>query len=71
MFDRLTRDACFLFGLEKAGVEFLAADMPYANRLAIGVMALVAGRRPVRPPPAPKPHWPRLRHAARSWATHG
>ncbi|TPG45986.1 recombinase family protein [Roseomonas nepalensis] len=40
--DRLARDAHFLLGLEKAGVEFLAADMPHANRLTIGVMALVA-----------------------------
>ncbi len=40
--DRLARDALFLLGLEKAGVEFVAADMPYANRPNIGVMALVA-----------------------------
>ncbi|WP_242662318.1 recombinase family protein [Teichococcus deserti] len=40
--DRLARDAHFLLGLEKAGIEFIAADMPYANRLTIGVMALVA-----------------------------
>jgi DNA invertase Pin-like site-specific DNA recombinase len=40
--DRLARDAHFLLGLEKAGVEFVAADKPYANRLTIGVMALVA-----------------------------
>ena len=40
--DRLARDAHFLLGLEKAGVEFVAADMPYANRLTTGVMALVA-----------------------------
>src|SRR5215468_7381243 len=26
--DRLSRDAHFLLGLEKAGVEFVAADMP-------------------------------------------
>jgi DNA invertase Pin-like site-specific DNA recombinase len=40
--DRLARDAHFLLGLEKAGIEFVAADMPYANRLTVGVMALVA-----------------------------
>ena len=40
--DRLTRDAHFLLGLEKAGVEFIAVDMPSANRLTVGIMALVA-----------------------------
>ena len=29
--DRLSRDAHFLLGLEKAGVEFVAADMPNAG----------------------------------------
>jgi Resolvase, N terminal domain len=28
--------------LEKAGVEFVAVDMPHANRLTVGIMALVA-----------------------------
>jgi DNA invertase Pin-like site-specific DNA recombinase len=40
--DRLSRDAHFLLGLQKAGVEFIAVDMPHANRLTVGVMALVA-----------------------------
>jgi len=40
--DRLSRDAHFLLGLDKAGVEFVAADMPNANRLTVGIMALVA-----------------------------
>jgi len=40
--DRLSRNAHFLLGLEKAGVDFVAADMPNANRLTVGIMAMVA-----------------------------
>src|SRR5215213_8201786 len=40
--DRLSRDAHFLLGLEKAGVDFVAADMPTANQLTVGIMAMVA-----------------------------
>ena len=40
--DRLSRDAHFLLGLDRAGVEFVAADMPAANRLTVGIMAMVA-----------------------------
>lgn len=40
--DRLSRDAHFLLGLQKAGVQFVACDMPDANTLTIGIMALVA-----------------------------
>ncbi len=40
--DRLSRDAHFLIGLERSGVEFVACDNPKANRLTIGILALVA-----------------------------
>jgi len=40
--DRLSRNASFLLNLQEAGVEFVCADMPAANKLTIGIMALVA-----------------------------
>jgi DNA invertase Pin-like site-specific DNA recombinase len=40
--DRLSRNAHFLLGLKEAGIEFIAADMPTANRLTVGIMAMVA-----------------------------
>ena len=40
--DRLSRDTQFLLGLERADVEFVAADMPNANRLTVRLMAVIA-----------------------------
>ena len=40
--DRLSRNATFLMSLRDAGVEFVAVDLPNANRLTVGIMALVA-----------------------------
>lgn len=40
--DRLSRDAHFLLGLQEAGIDFACADMPTANRLTVGIMAMVA-----------------------------
>lgn len=40
--DRLSRNAAVLLTLRDAGVRFLACDMPQANDLTIGIMALVA-----------------------------
>jgi DNA invertase Pin-like site-specific DNA recombinase len=40
--DRLSRDAHFLLVLQKAAVRFVAADMPEANEMVVGIMAVVA-----------------------------
>ena len=41
-FDRLSRDAHFLLGLQKAGIKFIAADNPQSNQLTLGILAIVA-----------------------------
>ncbi|WP_297767779.1 recombinase family protein [uncultured Roseovarius sp.] len=40
--DRLSRNAAFLLTLQASGVRFVACDMPEANDLTVGIMALVA-----------------------------
>jgi DNA invertase Pin-like site-specific DNA recombinase len=40
--DRLSRNVHFLSGLMEAGVDFVACDMPQANRLTLHVLAAVA-----------------------------
>jgi DNA invertase Pin-like site-specific DNA recombinase len=40
--DRLARNVHFISGLMESGVEFLAVDMPEANRLTIHILAAVA-----------------------------
>ncbi len=40
--DRLSRDPVFLLSLRDAGIDFVAVDLPNANRMTVGVMALVA-----------------------------
>lgn len=40
--DRLSRNAAFLLQLQDSGVRFIAADMPDACHLTVGILALVA-----------------------------
>lgn len=40
--DRLSRNAAFLLQLQDSGVKFVAADMPEACHLTVGILALVA-----------------------------
>ena len=41
-FDRLSRNAAFLLTLRESGANFTAADMPDANELTVGLMAILA-----------------------------
>lgn len=40
--DRLSRNAAFLLNLKEAGVDFVAADMPDATEMTVGILAVVA-----------------------------
>ena len=40
--DRLARNVHFVSGLMESGVDFVAADMPFANRLTVHILAAVA-----------------------------
>jgi DNA invertase Pin-like site-specific DNA recombinase len=40
--DRLSRNAAFLMTLRDSGVDFVAADLPEANTVTVGVMAVIA-----------------------------
>ncbi|HRT06896.1 MAG TPA: recombinase family protein [Candidatus Paceibacterota bacterium] len=42
--DRLSRNAAFLLQLQDSGVDFVACDMPNADKLSIGIIALLAQR---------------------------
>jgi len=40
--DRLARNVAFVSGLMESGVDFMAADMPEANRLTVYILEAVA-----------------------------
>jgi hypothetical protein len=63
--DRLSWYAHFLLGLQRGAVGFVAADMPQANELTVGILAVVAQaeRKVISDPP-----WRQPRRGERSWA---
>lgn len=42
--DRLSRNAAFLLQLQESGVDFVACDCPNADKLSVGIIALLAQR---------------------------
>ncbi|WP_454020424.1 recombinase family protein [Azospirillum sp. Marseille-Q6669] len=40
--DRLARSVAFIANLMESGVEFIAADMPYANKLTVHILSAMA-----------------------------
>jgi DNA invertase Pin-like site-specific DNA recombinase len=40
--DRLSRNLAFIAALMESGIEFVAVDMPFANKLTIHILAAVA-----------------------------
>lgn len=40
--DRLSRKTSFIFKLRDAGIDFIACDMPNANKVTVGIMAVLA-----------------------------
>lgn len=40
--DRLSRDAEFIFSIQKSRIKFIVAEMPEANDLTIGILAVLA-----------------------------
>ena len=62
--NRLSRDPVFLLSLRDAGIEFVAVDMPHANRLTVGIMALVAEQERSAISKRTKDRWRRRRLVA-------
>jgi len=56
--DRLSRNAAFLLTLRDSGVKFAAVDLPEANDLTVGSMALVARPSARRSRGGPRRRWP-------------
>ena len=66
--DRLSRNLAFIATLMESGVEFVAADMPFANKLTIHILAAVAEMSGKPSPSVPKRRSRRRRRAGRGLA---
>jgi DNA invertase Pin-like site-specific DNA recombinase len=62
-FERLSRNAAFLLTLRDGGSRFLSCDMPAANDLTVGIMALVAQEEREAISRARRRRWRRPRRA--------
>jgi hypothetical protein len=65
--DRLARNVHFISGLMESGVEFLAVNMPSANRFVVHILAAVAEQEPGEKGSAKVsnlPKWPESTQAA-------
>ena len=67
--DRLSRNAAFLLALRDSGVRFSAVNLPEANDLTVGIMALVPQAERERSPGAPGRCRPSDGRGACAWAT--
>jgi hypothetical protein len=67
--DRLSSDPVFLLSLRDAGIDFVAVDMPQANRLTVGIMRWWPNGSGRRSQAAPRRRWPPRKPVGRSWAS--
>ena len=67
--DRLARNLHFVSSLQERGVDFVAADMPEANRLTNHIAAVAEAAVGPTISRTPRPLWLLPRRGASSWAT--
>ena len=67
--DRLARNVAFISRLMESGIDFVAVDIPHANRLTVHILAAVAEEEARASQPGPRPRLRRPRPGGSSWAS--